>query len=359
MDASLTSPVLSEAAPPPSASSPVYRDRSTGLVIFGIIQIILGLFAALFVPFTLLSVFIARKMPMGAMPAGYYVLSISTYAAAAVVLIMLGIGSIRAQRWGRDLTLISAWLWLVYGAVTLIMMTAVLPSSLLAGFKAAAATNPQSPALPAGFMAVIATLMIAFMAVFMVILPIIFVVFYRKNDVKETCLHRDPKPRWTERVPLPLLAASAVFTIGVVYYVLLSFTMPIAPFFGRYLTGFAGAGLCLVMAALDALVAVLFFRKQVAGLWIAVAAVVVRMASIGFTFRRGNLSEAYARMGWSSAQLQLMENNAMYRSGGFLLFGLFFLVILLVYLLWLRRFFAVAETAQVAAPDIYQNPSLR
>jgi hypothetical protein len=320
-------------------AAPAYRDRSTLLTVFGVVQIVMGLFTLLLVPFVLLTVFIARKSPMGAMPPGYYVLSIASYTLVAAVMIGLGVGSVKARRWGRDLTLVASWLWLVYGAVTLVMMTVVLPSSMLAGFKAASANNPQATALPAGFAAVIATLIIAFFAVFMVVLPILFVVFYAREDVKETCRHRDPTPRWTERLPLPVLAASIIFGIGALYYLLLSFTIPLVPFFGKYLTGLPAGVACLVLAALDVVLAVLLFRRMATGWWIAVAAILLRAAAIAFTFRRANLLEAYSRMGWSSQQLQMMEANPMYRSGGFLWFGVAFLLIFLGYLLWIRRYF--------------------
>jgi hypothetical protein len=335
-------------------AAPSYRDRSALLVVLGVVQIVMGLFTLLLVPFVLLTVFMARKSPMGAMPPGYYVLSIASYTLVAAVMIGLGVGSVKARRWGRDLTLVASWLWLAYGAVTLVMITVVLPSSMLAGFKAASASNPQATALPAGLAAVIATLIIAFFAVFMVVLPIIFVVFYAREDVKATCRRRDPTPRWTERLPLPVLAASVIFAIGALYYLLLSFTMPLVPFFGRYLTGLPAGTACLALAALDVVLAVLLFRRLAMGWWIAVAAVLLRAAAIAFTFRRANLLEAYSRMGWSSQQLHLMEANPMYRSGGFLWFGVAFLVIFLGYLLWIRRYFTAPPAEEMLPPALPQ-----
>jgi hypothetical protein len=352
----LTGPVVSVPTPPPPTIAPDYHDRSTGLIIFGIIQIVLGLFCALFIPFTLLSVYIARKSPMGAMPAGYYVLTISTYAAMSVVLITLGIGSIRKQRWARDLTLIASWMWLIYGSVTLIMMTIILPSSMMAGMRAAAASNPRAGGLPAGIGAVIATLMLAFMAVFMVVLPIIFLVFYKKKDVQETCKRYDPILRWTERVPLPVLAGSILYAIGALHSLLSSFTIPIVPFFGRYLTGFPAAGAFLLTCAINAALAVLFYRKAIAGWWGAIAMILLQGVSIAFTIGRGNMLEAYARSGWSSQQLQLLQSNPMYRSGGFLWFAIFAMLIFLGYLIWVKRYFVDEPAPQAPVADIYQNP---
>jgi hypothetical protein len=350
-----TTPIIQQSLPAPIAATAEYRDRSTGLVVFGIIQIILGLFAALFIPFVLLGILLARKT--GAiMPAGYYVLSVTTYALAAVILIALGIGSIRARRWARNLTLITSWMWLIYGAITLVMLTALLPSSFLAGFQAAAARNPQTGTLSAGFAAVILTFVIAFSAIFLVVLPVVFVVFYRKPDVQETCKRRDPVMSWTERAPLPVLTVSVIFTVGAVYYFLMSFTIPVFPFFGKYLTGVPGGAVCIVLAALDAFLAVSLFRQKILGWWIAVGALVLRAIAMGVTFRRGNLLEAYSRMGWSTQQLELMQHNPMYRSGGILWIGLIFLVLLLGYLIWIKRYFVTPVTPQPPMPEPYQAP---
>jgi hypothetical protein len=341
-----------------SPAAPVtYPDRSTGLVVFGIIQIVLGLFCALMVPLSFLGVFLARRSMGTALPAGSYVMSITLYALAAAFFIVLGVGSIRARRWGRDLTLITSWLWLVYGAVATVMLTVILPSSFIAGFRAAADKNPQAPPLPAGIAAVILTFMIAFFAVFLIILPIIFIAFFRRKDVQETCRRRDPASSWTERAPLPVLGASIVFGIAAFYSFQASFTVPMFPFFGKYLTGLPASALCLTVAVVDVLLSISLFKRQLAGWWIAVAALVLRTAALAITFRRGNLMEAYARMGWSSQQLELIQNSPMYRSGGVLWFGLVFMLLFLGYVIWIKRYFGTPDTAQPSSPMSYEPPA--
>jgi hypothetical protein len=335
--ASMDSPVAAVT----EASATQYSDRSTGLTVFGIILVILGLLCLLIVPFTVLSIFLARKTS-GVMPAGVYVVSISTYVLFAVVAISLGVGSIRKKRWGRNLTLIASWLWLVYGAVTLVTMTIMLPAGFAAGFRTAAAQNPHAPPLPAGIAAVILTVMIAFMAIFLVVLPIIFVVFYRGDDVEATCKRLDPNPSWTEQSPLPVLAASLVCAVGALYYVQISVTIPIFPFFGRYLTGVAASAAFLSLAALEAFLSFALFKRKTIAWWIAVGAMVVRAASLALTVPKGNLLDAYARMGYSSAQIRIIQNSGIYRSGGLLWVGLVFLAAFLAYLLYIKKYFSPA-----------------
>lgn len=333
-------------SPASAVAEPVpieYPDRSTGLTVFGIILVILGLMCLLIVPFTLLSIIIARKTS-SVMPAGVYVMSIGTYVLAAGILIALGVGSIRKKRWGRNLTLVVSWLWLIYGSISLIMITIALPAGFAAGFHAAAAKNPNAPPLPAGIAAVILTMIVAFFAVLFVVVPIIFVLFYRRNDVEATCNRLDPKPSWTEQVPLPVLAASLICAVGALYYFQISVTIPVFPFFGKYLTGVAASATCMGLAVLEAFLSVALFRKQIAAWWIAVSVSVFRLVALALTVPKANLLEVYSKMGYSSAQIQMIQSSGLYRSGGLLWAGVLFLTLFLGYLLYIKRYFsAIAQ----------------
>jgi hypothetical protein len=342
---------LSPAAPVAAAS---YTDRSTGLIVFGVILIILGLFALMFIPLALLGAMMARKVNGGGMPLGYNLLNTSVYAVAGIVFLCLGVGSIQARRWGRDLTLVTSCLWLAYGILGTIMLTAVLPSTFLAGFRMAAAQNPKAGPVPAGVMAVILTLMIAFFAFFLVVLPVIFVAFYRRADVAETCRHRDAKPRWTEKCPLPLLAVCVLFTFGALYYFLMAFAVPVYPFFGRYLTGLPAGLALLTAAALEAVLVALFYKKQIVGWWIAIFVLLFRCAAMGFTFGHANLLDAYAKLGMSGRQLDMLRANPMFSSGLIMWWGVVYIVPFLAYLIWTRRYF----TVQPAALSEPYSPSL-
>jgi hypothetical protein len=98
------------------------------------------------------------------------------------------------------------------------------------------------------------------------------------------------------------------------------------------------------MAAVDFVIAVLFFQRKIAGWWIAVADAIVRGLAIATTAGRANVFEAYSRMGWPSAQLQMMQSNPLYRSNWIIWGGLVGVVVTLGYLLWLRRFFTASNT---------------
>ena len=200
----------------PLPEMPGYRDRGTGLVIFGVLQIILGLLAALMVPLVALGAFMSRLGPGGAMRPGQFIsgsrhLRIPRGSSHWI----LGIGSLQMKRWAHALTLVTSWYGLITGALVTVLLTAALPVAMRSALAQAQQNAPRpSPAISTGVMAVILTVIIIFAAVFLILVPIAFVVFYSRADVAETCRRRDPIPRWTDRTPLPVLGASVVLAIG-------------------------------------------------------------------------------------------------------------------------------------------------
>ena len=331
------------AVPPP----PAYRDRSTGLKIFGVLQIILGTIAALAMPMALLSLGLGRKSD-AAPGAITYVVVLCIYATLAIANITLGIGSIRARRWARALTLIMSWYWVITGALITIVLTAIL---LVVERGRHHPTSASAPS--AAVMAVVITFFIVLFAAFLIGLPSLFVWFYRKKDVEETCRHRDPVERWTDRCPLPVLAASTLFAFGAFYFVIFSFAIPLVPFFGRYLTGPAGLAGMLALAGLDAYLAFSLFHLRIIGWRIAIASMFLRVVSAAITFGHADRFQAYAKMGWSDARIQAMRASPIIRSHVILWWGLGYAVALLVYLLGLKRYFRAPAEAQPS----YQMPS--
>jgi hypothetical protein len=333
-------------APPPVPETPAYKDRGTGLIIFGIFQIILGMLAALMVPLMALSAAMSHLAPGGAMRPGQYVSAILTYIFVSAIFIALGVGSVQMKRWARALTLISSWYWLIVGALATVLMTAVLPvmmRTILQKTKQTGAAGP-SPEMTTGIMAFIVTFVIVFIAFFLVIVPLIFVVFYGRKDVELTCRDRDPVERWTDRVPLPVLGASMVFFAGAAYMFLVALTTPMAPFFGIYLTGIKGAFCLIVIAALDLYLSVAFFRLRAAGWWVAVIFAPIRLLSMAITYSRGNLMEAYSKIGMSDEQVNMMSSNPMFSGHVVLWWSLVSAVLFFGYLLWLKRYFKAPVT---------------
>ena len=348
----LTPSEVTPPAPRLIPDDPTYPDRSTGLVIFGVGQIILGLLAALMVPFALLGAFMSRLVPGGAgmRPAQVFG-GILTYALLAAALLTLGIGSIQKKRWARALTLVCSWYGLVGGILATVLLTAVLPVTMRTALRAQQNSGAaQSPDFSTGIMAVLVTLIIVFCAFFLIVVPIAFVVFYSRKDVEQTCRHRDPVERWTDRTPLPVLAASVILAIGAAYLLVIGVTTPMFPFFGRYLTGLPGAAGMLALAALDAYLAVALFHLKPTAWWIAVVTLFIRLVSAFLTYGRADLMQAYSKMGMSDSQLQMMNANPIFHSHVILWWSLIWIVGLFGYLLWLKRYFKVPEPPLSSEP---------
>src|SRR5208283_4838121 len=97
----------SEAAPVESTPSPPpHTDRSAGLIVFGILTILLGCLAGLFVLLILVGAAASAKATSAPATFSTILPAISIYGVLAVALVWLGIGSIMARRWARALLLV-------------------------------------------------------------------------------------------------------------------------------------------------------------------------------------------------------------------------------------------------------------
>jgi len=337
-------PVLPEA---PALSVPAYRDRGTGLVIFGVAQIILGLLAALVVPLIALSAFMARLAPGGTMPFARVISGAIFYVFIAALLLALGIGSVRMKRWARALTLVTSWYWLILGTLGTVSLTAVLPVTMRTALAQAQqnSAGTSSPEITTGVMAVIITIVIVFFAFFLILVPVAFLIFYSRNDVAETCRHRDPVERWTDRAPLPVLGASVAFFALSLRGLITGITAPMFPFFGRYLTGIPAAAVLVALAALDLYLAVALFRLRSSGWWIAIVATPIRMLAVAFSYSRAGLMQAYSKMGWSDEQMNILNSSPLFRSRVVLWWGVILMMLFFGYLLWLKRYFKAPRAA--------------
>ena len=126
-------------------------------------------------------------------------------------------------------------------------------------------------------------------------------------------------------------------------------TSPMLPLFGHYFTGIPAAGCLVVLAALDLYLAIAMFRLQLSGWWIAVIAAPLRMSATAFSYSRAGLMQAYAKMGWSDTQLQMLSSNPIFHSRIFLGMGVIMMLGFFAYLLWLKRFFTPVVAASAEA----------
>jgi hypothetical protein len=303
--------VASEPAGPDS-SLPGFKDRYTGLCIFGVFEIIGGAIAALLIPATLyfmLSPKIPR--PAGAEGNGLAVVSMCAwYAVGAVTLIVLGTGAIRARRWAWALNLILSWFAVV--------------ASLALGVPTLGYVLATAESTGSGVAA-------SFVFVFVISVPLLFLLFYREKDVELTCRQRDPIERWTDRRPLPVLAA-ALLALWAVCASLSSLAWTSLPSHGHLLTGWLDNALLLALAAAGIYAAVAMFKVHPSGWWVAIGAEAVHAV------------RTFLQLGQGSGTVTATSGGApqpgqQWASISGWVMALIFTGANVAFLLWVRRYF--------------------
>lgn len=240
-----------------------HKDRSTGLVVFGVLQIVIGAACAALLLGAAAGAELAARRGQLPVSAPALASSVFVWGVAAAYFVTAGIGSIRARRWARALSVAVSGLWLVGGIVGTIATAVLLPS--------------LAPGLPL-------VRIVVFVAALFVLVPLALFLFYNRLDVGVTCDRRDPKRRWTDRVPLAVLALVIVMAFTALW-LLVNLSNPIVPLFGTMLTGGPAAITLLAIAALCAFLAVQLFRLKESAWW-----TVVLLQIVGCTLTIGAMT---------------------------------------------------------------------
>lgn len=316
----------------PANLGPRFKDRSIGLIVFGAFQILMGALCAMFIPLVLLPVVL--DLPAGPPTnARMMIPALGLYAILAIVLVWLGVGSILARRWARALTLVLAWMWLVMGIVASIAISVLMPNLL-----SAAAQDPQ---VPPEAMIFIKVMMLGTMGCIYLVIPGVFVVFYQSPHVKATCDFKDPNVRWTDKCPLPALALSMMLGFGAVSMVP-SLNYGVFPFFGILLKGAPAILVIVGVALLFAYLAWATYKLKMSAWWTTLAVYVGFGVSTVVTFSRISMLEFYREMDMPEEQLAIIKNSGMLdRMNMPLMMGVGF-VLIVGFMLWVRRYFVAA-----------------
>jgi len=315
------------------APPPVFQDRKTLLVVFGILQIFLGAICALMVPLMMVSLAVSKFAPSGAaapMNPGMMMASVFVYMMLAVWFIWVGIGSIKARRWARALILVSAWIWLIGG---------VIGGSMMLLFTADMfAKMPNTGQMPQAFMIIMKVVMAVFMFIFLVLIPGALILVYGRKNVKMTTEFYDREVRWTDKCPLPVLGLVLLFGFGAVSLLNMVFYGRVVPVFGSLVNGLPGLFIILAMVAVLGYLTRGLYRLDIRAWWAAIVFVILVSVSVILTFSRVNLLDFYAAMNFPAQQIELMKQYGIQDSPIMKLTGLWGLPIL-GYLLFVRKYF--------------------
>ena len=325
-----------EIPPVETTIPPEYKDRSTGLLVFGILTILLGSMTGLLLLLMLVGQVAARSTHAPMAPISALLPALFIYGILAVALIWLGIGSTMARRWARALLLIFSWSWLVMGVFAVLGVVVFLPIVLENVRAAAPAGQPAMPAAAIGVIMVITCLMLG---VFFIVVPAVWIFFYKSRHVKATCEARDPVTRWTDACPLPVLG----LCVWLMFSAPMMLVMPIMghgvmPFFGTFLTGLPGTVFCLAIAALWAWCAWLLYKLDARGWWLILFAMVLFTVSAVMTYTRHDMIEIYQLMGYPQEQIDQIQKTGLLTGNRMAWIMLFSMLPFLGYILFVKQY---------------------
>ena len=256
----------------------------------------------------------------------------------------LGVGSILTKRWAWKLAVSLGWLW-----VLLIVLTAVSYSFVLPQFIRQMSAMASSPTLPgggsspppAGGMEIAMIVGMAIGLLFYLTPGVILIVIYSLRSARTTCEYRDPKPRWTDAVPIPVLMLWLLFVILVfgliafapAYWGLISIPgMGVRPPIATAIWAIIVPLLILAIRDLGAM------RPR--GWWISITVTIVGTVGSVAVMQGYDIMEVYRDMKFDEAQLKQMESIVSgldlwipAAAAGTILTG---------YVFWLKRFFQSA-----------------
>ena len=262
----------------------LHADRSVGLRAFGALQILLGLFSFLM----LLRAAATARVNIAQ--------TLFLYSVVTFYFIATGIGSLRGRRWARALIAAISGAWTVLGVFALALMFVL---------------SRQTPSPGT----------IAIFAAGGIVLPLVLTLFYSSRDTALTADELDPKFRWTDRVPVPVLAVCAVLAFSSVE-TLINSGKETFTFFGQPLAGAPAALAMIAFGILFAHVAIQAYRLRESAWWVLVLLHVISGATTLMALPRSDVMLHRPAL-WAALAV------------GWLAY--------LGFLLWLRRYFVGGE----------------
>ena len=325
---------------PPDVSSE-YQDRKTGLVVFGVMTLLVGLLCALFVPLVFFGQAMAPQAAAG-QNAHTILPAAMMYGGMAVLFIWLGVGSIMARRWARALLLVLAWSWLCIGVISLVVVAFILPKIME---DLHAAQPAGQPAMPPEMGSIVTVVMLAFLSVIYVVIPAIWVLFYRSRHVKATCEALDPVVRWTDRCPLPVIAVCLWMGLSCLTMIMMAVAFKgVIPMFGSFVVGPLGSALYLLVALIFGYSAWAMYHLRWSGWWLIFACMCLFAVSAFITYSRHDIMELYVLMGYSEQELARLRQFNFLKGGMIAWSTLCGMLPFVGYMLFLRRYFPARDS---------------
>jgi hypothetical protein len=280
-----------------------FKDRSFGLMFFGVFLMVLGLGCIALVPLAIVGMLVNQNMP-GGYPLSAFTLAstIVFYGGLGLAFIALGIGTWLKRRWACRLTLALSAAWLAVGVLGMINWLVMLPyyGDFMRGMMETVPTGADMPEGMIGFLTVVTTIV---HGTIMLLLPLILLLFFRGPNVQATCNWYDPRPRWTDPIAVPVLMLSIMWIVASGSMLSFVFAMGPFPVMGQILTGWPAAACALAGAILGLVLAWGLTTQRMGWWWALLATSVVLTLNAAASFSPDFLTQLYLDMGMPQEQV--------------------------------------------------------
>lgn len=322
----------------------------TGLTIFGILLILMGACLGCLATIAPVAAILMRNLPnastAGQLPIQTVVMSTIVYGVLTAGFIWIGIGSIKARKWVGPVIVALTHIALYIGVFALIGMAMMVP---LMGDLIRARSRAAGNSAP-NFAAEIATMFSVVFALFVyLVLPGIFLWFYRRPIVRRTAEHFDATPRWTDALPQPIITIGFAAAIAAVSLAL-SILPGVVAAFGFVLTGVPGAILLASLSLSMLAGSVLAVKQAPAGWWVLVLLLLLFVASTLVNVICLDLEQYYQMMKLPEEQLDVIRSSGMNRPIVTAIFTTIGATGVLAYLLRAKRHFNFARSTSESLP---------
>lgn len=310
------------------------RDRSAGLVVFGTLDVLLGIFC--FSLAMLLLIIVSSAGLHGLRPL-YYWMAMAFLFCSTGWYIVLGLGSIKARRWARALLIVGAWVAVFFGTLALALVFYILPEvhGILSD------SGLITPDLALGILYFVVLVLLFLQVVF----PLIAVMFYGLASVRVTCERRNPEPSWTDRCPLPLLAMGFISALGCLSIVAGATTNYTAFLFGHVTSGWPGMLVAAGLSVACGYVGWGAFTRKMHAWWGAYALVLVTCSSLMLTFAELDLPVLYAHLGYSPERIEQQQKFLSLSPATLTFISCIWGIMASIYLVWVRDCFCPEKDA--------------
>jgi hypothetical protein len=262
----------------------------------------------------------------------------------------LGLGCILTRRWAWKLALSAGWFWVLSVVTGVISSAFILPRYIevftnLSRVSLPRGSGAPSP-MPVDAIYRIVLILLGLIGTMLVLAPgIALIIVFGLKSTRVTCEFRDPKPRWTDAVPIPVLVlwlhllttAFALIAVAPGYWGLVPIAVAVNPLVS--VPVWTSLVTAMVVASRD--VAALRMR----GWWLSLVIVISFGATGAFITQHLDPTVAYQNVSIPEEQKQKLIQVSTKLSSW--VTPAVSSVLIACYVFWLRRFFEPAPQPEV------------